>query len=127
MRVLLDSNALVWWSSSDSRLSAKASSIIRDPRNEIVVSAASAWELAIKDNLGELPMRGLLERLPSDLEQSRLTVLPICLNHGVRAGALPMHHKDPFDRMLVAQAQAENLAIVSSDPMFGHYGVRRLW
>lgn len=127
MRVLLDSNALVWWFSSDRRLSAKANSIIRDPRNEIVVSAASAWELAIKDNLGKLPMRGLLERLPSDLEQSGFTVLPICLNHGVRAGALPMHHKDPFDRMLVAQAQAENLAIVSSDPMFGHYGVRRLW
>jgi PIN domain nuclease of toxin-antitoxin system len=127
MRVLLDSKALVWWFSSDSRLSVRAARVIKDPRNEIVVSVASAWELAIKNHLGKLPMGGLLERLPRDLEEAGVAVLPINLDHAIRAGSLPGHHKDPFDRMLVAQAQADNLAIVSSDPIFGHYGVRRLW
>jgi PIN domain nuclease of toxin-antitoxin system len=127
VRLLLDSNALAWWFSSDSRLSTVASRAIRNPDSEIVVSVCSAWELAIKDKLGKLRMGDLLERLPRDLEESGFAVLPVFLGHAIRAGSLPAHHKDPFDRMLVAQAQAENLAIVSSDPVFDHYGVRRLW
>jgi len=127
MKLLLDSNALVWWFSSDPRLSAKAHRAIKNPSNEIVVSVASAWELAIKSRLGKLRMGDLVERLPDDLNEAGCTVLPIMLDHAIRAGSLPAHHKDPFDRMLVAQAQAENLAIVSSDPVFDHYGVRRLW
>jgi len=92
-----------------------------------IVSVASAWELAIKDKLGKFRMGNLLERLPADLEQSGFSMLPIILDHGIRAGSLPAYHKDPFDRMLVAQAHAESLVIVSSDPVFDHYGVRRLW
>jgi PIN domain nuclease of toxin-antitoxin system len=127
VRLLLDSNALAWWFSSDSRLSAVASRGIKQPDSEIIVSVCSAWELAIKDKLGKLRMGDLLERLPRDLQDSGFTVLAISLEHAIRAGSLPPHHKDPFDRMLAAQAQAENLAIVSSDPVFERYGVRRLW
>lgn len=127
MRLLLDSNALAWWFSSDARLSAVAGRAIRNQNSEIVVSVCSAWELAIKDKLGKLRMGDLLERLPRDLVESGFAVLPIVLDHAIRAGSLPAHHKDPFDRMLVAQAQAENLAIVSNDPVFDRYGVRRLW
>jgi PIN domain nuclease of toxin-antitoxin system len=127
VRLLLDSNALAWWFSSNSRMSVIAARAIRNPANEIVVSVASVWELAIKDKLGKLRLGNLLEQLPGDLEGSGFSVLPILLDHGIRAGSLPAHHKDPFDRMLVAQAHAESLVIVSSDPVFDHYGVRRLW
>ncbi len=127
MRLLLDSNALAWWFTSDLRLSEKAARAIRNPANDIVVSASSAWELAIKDKLGKLRMGDLLERMPHDVEESGFAVLSITLHHALRAGSLPTHHKDPFDRMLIAQAQAENLTIISSDAVFDRYGVRRLW
>ena len=127
MRLLLDTGALAWWFTSDKSLSEAADRAIKSKANEIVVSVASAWELSIKDNAGKLRMGNLLARLPDDLENSGFTVLPIELEHAMRAGALPLHHKDPFDRMLIAQAHAESLFVISSDPVFDHYGVRRIW
>jgi len=127
VRLLLDTGALAWWFTSDKSLSEAADRAIKSKANEIVVSVASAWELSIKDNAGKLRMGNLLARLPDDLENSGFTVLPIELEHAMRAGALPLHHKDPFDRMLIAQAHAESLFVISSDPVFDHYGVRRIW
>ena len=127
MRLLLDTGALAWWFTSDKSLSEAADRAIKSKANEIVVSVASAWELSIKDNAGKLRMGNLLARLPDDLKNSGFTVLPVVLDHAMRAGALPPHHKDPFDRMLIAQAHAESLFVISSDPVFDHYGVRRIW
>jgi PIN domain nuclease of toxin-antitoxin system len=93
-----------------------------------LVSAASAWEMAIKANLGCLPsVFDLLSDFEDTLARRGFEVLPITTTHGIRAGLLPGPHKDAFDRMLIAQAQAENLAIVSNDLVFDRYGVRRVW
>jgi PIN domain nuclease of toxin-antitoxin system len=93
-----------------------------------MVSAASAWEMAIKLSLGRLPSAAhLLGNFEAELRLEGFQSLPISTQHCIRAGLLPGPHKDPFDRMLIAQAQAENLAIVSNDKIFDHYGVRRFW
>lgn len=96
-----------------------------DAGNEVYVSAVSAWELAIKANRMQAPR--FLDAFHRDLADSGFRELPISVNHALRAGALPEHHRDPFDRMLIAQAQAEELTILSNDRMFDHYGVRRVW
>jgi PIN domain nuclease of toxin-antitoxin system len=101
--------------------------MIGAPDAEVFVSVAAVWELAIKTRLGKLDAQSLLDSAEERFRTANFAALSITFEHAIRAGALPMHHKDPFDRMLVAQAQAENLAVVSSDPIFGHYGVRRLW
>lgn len=128
MRILLDTHALVWWLCDAPLLSRTSREHLGDASNTPVISAASAWELAIKFQLGRLPeaellitdFSGLMERLGFEL-------LPISAEHGIRAGTLPGPHKDPFDRMLAAQSQAENIPIVSNDTVFDSYGVRRLW
>ena len=104
-----------------------ARTAIRDGENEVYVSAASVWEIAIKHALGKLPAGPLLDHASELLREQTFEELPVTVAHGVRAGALPLHHKDPFDRMLAAQAQAENLVIVSSDRVFDAYGIRRMW
>lgn len=86
-----------------------------------------AWEISIKSGTGKLQIGDLLDNFETKLFSDGMNVLPISMDHAVRAGRLPQHHKDPFDRMLVAQAQAENLAILSSDSIFERYGVRRIW
>ena len=91
------------------------------------MSAAAAWELAIKVNLGKLAARSLVEDLPQLLFEEGFRRLAISMDHALRAGMLPRHHNDPFDRMLVAQSQALNCPIVSSDTVFDSYGVRRIW
>lgn len=120
-RLLIDTHVLLWWLSDDPSLGEKAKAIVADPRNEIVVSAASTWEIAIKQNLGKLtaPLG-----LAGIAEEEGFLPLPISLFHGEQAGYLPDHHKDPFDRMLIAQAQSEGLEIVTSDEKFQRYGVR---
>ena len=120
MRLLLDTHALLWWLADSVELSAEAREQIADGANEVVVSAASAWEMAIKQATGKL-------RVPDDLastvEASFLVQLPITFEHSFRAGSLPPHHQDPFDRMLIAQALVEGLTIVTRDPRFEPYGV----
>jgi PIN domain nuclease of toxin-antitoxin system len=119
VRLLLDTHALLWWL-ADEGLTAEAREAIADPANLVAVSAASAWEISIKKALGKLAA-------PDDLEQQVQTggfvPLPISIAHGIAAGQLPRHHEDPFDRMLIAQAVAEGLTIVTRDKRFDDYGV----
>lgn len=128
MRVLLDTHTLLWWLDGDRRLSRRARGTIADQGNTVLVSAASAWEIATKARIGKLP--GALE-VASDiggcLASQRFDSLDITVRHAQRAGRLPGTHRDPFDRMLVAQAQIEDLPIVSNDGVFDTYGVTRLW
>jgi PIN domain nuclease of toxin-antitoxin system len=122
-RLLLDTHVLLWWLTDDARLGSKTRKIIEDERNEIFVSAATTWEVSIKKSLGKI-------RGPDDLdgivEDEGFSKLPISLYHGQAAGGLPYHHRDPFDRMLVAQAQAEGLSLITADPHIPLYGVRTL-
>ena len=128
MRLLLDTHALIWWMTDDRSLSDSARRAIASHRNSVVVSAASAWEIATKVRLGRLPIASsFCDDMAEDLEQAGFGSLAIGVEHGIRAGTLPGPHKDPFDRMLIAQAQAENLAVVSKDLVFDDYGVRRIW
>lgn len=128
MRLLLDTHALLWWLSDDEALPSSARRIISDNRNQVLVSSASAWEISTKFRLGRLPTAAtLVHDFDVYLHGERFDPLPISLEHGVRAGLLPGPHRDPFDRMLIAQAQAENIAIISNEKVFDGYGVRRVW
>ena len=128
MRFLVDTHVLLWSFNGDQALSKRARQVIEDGSNEIFVSAASAWEIATKVRLGKLPTG---EILIGDLERylARLGFeeLPISLAHAARAGSLLGEHRDPFDRMLVAQAQGENLPIISGHRIFDVYHVQRIW
>jgi PIN domain nuclease of toxin-antitoxin system len=126
MRVLLDTHAFLWWVEDDPRLSAAAGKAIAGASDGLL-SIASCWELAIKVSLGRLTLSRPLERLADVLGASELRLLPIDLDDVARVATLPIHHRDPFDRMLVAQALNEELTIVSADPIFRKYGVKRIW
>lgn len=121
MRLLLDTHILLWWLADDPVLPHSIKSAIADPHAEIFVSAATSWEIAIKHALGRLVFP--VARLPAILIEARMSPLAISVEHGLVAGSLPPHHHDPFDRMLIAQAQHEGLTIVSVDKMFGRYAV----
>ena len=126
--MLLDSHALLWWILDHPSLSPQAREAISGTENEVLISAASAWEIAIKFQAGRLPEAGdLVSNFRSEIEHEGFQFLPISAEHGIRAGLLPSLHKDPFDRMLVAQSQAEDLPIFSNETIFDAYGVRRLW
>jgi PIN domain nuclease of toxin-antitoxin system len=128
VRALLDTHTLLWWFSDDPSLSSLARQFTADVGNFAIVSAASAWEIAIKVRLGKLPTAaGLIDDFVNYLDREGFDPLPITLDHAIRAGLLPGFHKDPFDRMLIAQAQAESLPIISNDEIFDEYGVRRIW
>jgi PIN domain nuclease of toxin-antitoxin system len=119
VRLLLDTHALLWWLADDPRLGAETREAVADSE-VVLVSTASAWEIALKKGLGKLTAP---DDLPSQLVRHQFTVLPIHLSHTVRYGDLPLIHRDPFDRMLVAQAQVEGLTIVSGDPAIAAYDV----
>jgi len=128
LRALLDTHALLCWLSDDPALSRAARKIIAETKNILIVSAASAWEIAIKVRLGKLPTAtDLAADFSGQMDREGFQLLPISAEHGIRAGLLPGSHKDPFDRMLIAQAQAENIPIISNETAFETYGVRRLW
>jgi PIN domain nuclease of toxin-antitoxin system len=122
VRLLLDTHALLWWLADDG-LGAEVRDAIADPANLVAVSAVSAWEISIKKALGKLVAPDDLEQ---QLEQSGFLPLSISIAHGVAAGRLVRHHEDPFDRMLIAQAFAEGLTIVTRDKRFADYGVSLL-
>jgi PIN domain nuclease of toxin-antitoxin system len=128
MRLLLDSHTLIWWVDQDRLLSQAAHAAITDPANDLLLSAATIWEIAIKVGLGKLslsmPYREWMSQAIADLG---VTVLPITVEYAHVQANLPKHHGDPFDRLLVAQAQVENVSIVSDDPDFDQYGINRLW
>jgi PIN domain nuclease of toxin-antitoxin system len=128
VQALLDTHALLWWLSDDPALTKPARKIIAETKNHVFVSAASAWEIATKVRLGKLPTAAdLAADFTGCLEREGFQILAISGGHAVRAGLLPGAHKDPFDRMLIAQAQAENMPIVSNEALFDTYGVRRVW
>jgi len=128
MQLLLDTHALLWWVLEADGLSKKARQAISDTKNEIFVSAATAWEIATKFRLGRLPeAEPFVNSLRANLRKLGFTELPISLEHAQRAGLLPGEHKDPFDRMLIAQAQVEGLSMVSNEKVFDVYRVHRLW
>ena len=128
MHLLLDTHALIWWMTNSPSLPDTVRRLMLDKRNTIVVSAASAWEMATKVRLGRLPASSDITRnFQEYLSQSGFESLPISAEHGIRAGLLPGPQRDPFDRMLIAQAQAENLTIVSNELAFDSYGIRRAW
>lgn len=120
MRLLLDSHALLWWLNDDTRLSLEARRAIADPESSVFVSAATVWEIAIKINAGKLRTPGPFDEA---LEASRFQTLPITARHALVAGQLPKVHGDPFDRMLIAQAQTESLTLVTRDRAIQEYGI----
>ncbi len=128
MRVLLDTHALLWWFSDDPALPASCRKLISQPGSTIFVSAVSAWEISTKFRLGRLPTASdLVFDFGGYLERERFLSLPLSWEHGVRGGLLPGPLQDPFDRMLIAQAEIEKLSIVSNEKVFDQYGVRRVW
>jgi PIN domain nuclease of toxin-antitoxin system len=128
VRLLLDTHALLWWLDGDRRLSARARAVMADETNEILVSAASGWEIATKSRLGKLALAaGAAARLGEVVVAQGFTTLPITLADALRAGALPGRHGDPFDRMLAAQALDLGIAIISRDRCFDMFGVVREW
>ena len=128
MRLLLDTHALLWWFFDDSKLSVMARAQIADPENIVLVSSASAWEIATKFRLDKLPEASeAVHQLPELLQRAQMDVLPVSVAHALKAGLLPCPHRDPFDRMLIAQALHEALPIVTLDPAFTGYGVDLIW
>ncbi len=128
MRLLLDSHTLIWSADRPDRITSAAMTAMSDPANELLVSAATLWEIAIKFGLGKLPIslpyRQWMEKAMVDLG---LVLLPITLDHAERLALLPWHHRDPFDRLLVAQAQVEGVPLVSADETLDPYGISRIW
>jgi PIN domain nuclease of toxin-antitoxin system len=128
VNLLIDSHALIWAVDDPSRLSAQAFAALRDPRNRLVVSAATIWELAIKVALGKLslsaPYRQWMMKAIRDLGAA---ILPITVEYADAQSRLPSHHRDPFDRLLIAQSQVEGIALVSNEGIFDLYGVSRVW
>lgn len=128
MPALLDSHAFLWLASDESRLSPAARAYVRDPSNELFLSAATGWELAIKINQGKLRLDAPFEALLVDVpRQLQLTWLGIEPGHLLRLATLPVHHRDPFDRLLVVQCLEEGWPIVSADAALESYGVERIW
>src|SRR5262245_42600575 len=124
MRILIDTQCFLWMAASPDRFSPRARTLVETFDHELFFSAASAWEIAIKHALGQLRLpEPPLRYVPSRVERLKTTPLSIEHDHALRVAALPPHHRDPFDRMLVAQAQAEDLSILTADPVIGRYDV----
>ena len=128
MRVLLDTHVFLWWVEGDRALPAKARAALADPANECLLSLASAWELAIKAGLGKLKLALPVKRyIVENVAANDFRMLDIGIAHIGRVETLPPHHGDPFDRLLVAQALEEDIPVVTADPIFRKYGVKRIW
>ena len=128
MRVLLDTHTLLWWLDGDRRLSARTRTLVSDPSTEVLVSAASAWEISIKAASGKLPRAlDVAADVLGCIHGQGFLPLDITVIHAQRAGSLPHFHGDPFDRMLIAQALSEGVPILSTDEVFDGYGVSRIW
>jgi PIN domain nuclease of toxin-antitoxin system len=128
VKLLLDTHAFLWWVEGTPALGRRARTAVANPDNEVFFSIASCWELAIKLSLGELRLTQRLERfIPEQMTLNGFSLFAVELRHVVRVAALPFHHRDPFDRLLAAQALEDDLAIVSADRVFRKYGVTRVW
>jgi PIN domain nuclease of toxin-antitoxin system len=128
MRFLLDTHAFLWWIFDDPRLSSAARDLIGDPAAEVLFSAVSRWEIAIKARTGRLDLPADVPGFVTEqVRRNRLRVLPFELRHALRVHALPDHHRDPFDRLLVAQAQVEGVPLLSRHPLIATYEVELRW
>ncbi|MDT3680961.1 MAG: type II toxin-antitoxin system VapC family toxin [Truepera sp.] len=128
MRLLLDTHAFLWWCANDPRLSTKVTAAVGDGDNEVYFSAVSGWEIAIKSRLGRLDLpEAPTEFVPRMLQLHAFGVLPITLRHALSDFQLPAVHPDPFDRLLVSQAQVEGLTLVTNDRAMGKYDVATFW
>lgn len=128
MRVLLDTHVALWWLKGDDRIPRRIRDIVAHPDTEAFVSAATIWEIAIKSKLGKLPAAAAaVETMPACFTDIGFSMLAINAAHAKRAGNLPLHHRDPFDRMLVAQAAIESLTLISGDPVLSLYDVDTGW
>ncbi|MEH2171072.1 MAG: type II toxin-antitoxin system VapC family toxin [Nostoc sp.] len=128
MRALLDTHAFIWWVTNDPQLSANARNAIADSGNILFLSVVSAWEIVIKNKLGKLTLPESVEQyIPSRLAINRFESLPIQMSHVLQVASLPSIHRDPFDRILIAQSQVENLPIVTIDRQITQYLVQTIW
>jgi PIN domain nuclease of toxin-antitoxin system len=128
VRLLLDTHSFLWFVTDDPQLSSAARSVIADLTNEVLLSPASYWEIAIKVSIGKYPLTAPFEAFfKRGIEDGQMTILPIHVCHAAVLSSLPMHHKDPFDRMIISQAIFEQTPIVSIDRVFDLYPVNRLW
>ncbi|MDE9367161.1 type II toxin-antitoxin system VapC family toxin [Luteipulveratus sp. YIM 133132] len=126
MRLLLDTHALLWWFLDDVQLPGSSRALIESAA-EVHVSAASAWEIATKRRIGKLDVEQAVERFDDLVERNGFDHLPISHRHALRAGGYDVAHRDPFDRMLAAQAELDGLALVTKDPAFGRFPVQVRW
>lgn len=128
MRILLDTQCWLWLHAEPERFGAEALTVVEDRDNELLFSAASAWEIAIKYALGKLPLPvPPAEYVPSRMGRAGTTAVPVLHDHALRVATLPPHHRDPFDRLLVAQGQAERLRLLTADRQFAPYDVEVIW
>ena len=128
MKLLVDSHAFLWAITEDDRMSIEARRLFADPNNDLWLSAASLWEIVIKASLGKLPLPPPIDAyIRRHLLENSVQVLPVYSSHVFELAALPLHHRDPFDRMLVAQSRVESMPILSADPLLRAYPVEILW
>lgn len=128
MKLLLDTHTFLWWDSEPARLSATALSACQDPSNILILSTVSVWEMQVKSQLGKLTLNlPLVDIIKGQQETNRIIILPMALDHVLALQDLPPHHKDPFDRLLIAQAKVEDAVLVSHDSLFVNYPVHLLW
>lgn len=128
MKLLLDTHAFLWFAADDPRLSPAAKSAIEDPSSETYLSVASVWEMAIKVSLGKLRLdKGVMEFITEQLSRNAFALLSIELAHVAKVADLPFHHRDPFDRLLVAQCLVQDMPLITRDPAVELYGVTRIW
>jgi len=128
MKVLLDTHAFLWWITDHPKLSSRAREIISDIENELFFSAASGWEITIKVQIGRLKLPDEPHRfIPGQLRMNAIQSLPILMSHALHVFTLPDHHRDPFDRLLIAQAQLEGFPIMSADPQIAKYQIEIIW
>ena len=127
MRYLIDTHILIWHGENNPALKSETALLLNDPSNEILVSFASIWEIAIKASIGKLELGFPIGRLEQILSQHGFTIIPFEFRHFEAVSNLPFFHNDPFDRMIIAQAQTENIEIITHDNRFKHYSVKVVW
>ena len=128
MRLLLDTHSFLWFVLNDAQLSAPARAAISDPANDVLVSPATYWEIAVKVSTGKYTLAAPYQDfIQHAIDDNDFEVLPVEVRYTALVAAMPFHHKDPFDRLLIAQALAEDIPLVSNEALFDAYGVRRLW
>jgi PIN domain nuclease of toxin-antitoxin system len=130
MKILLDTHTFIWWDSDSSQLSPKVYNLIKDEKgeNEVYLSSVSVWEISIKHQIGKLPLNKPLEEIVRiQQDENQFQILPVTLAHALKVGDLPLHHKDPFDRLLVAQAIVEDFTLITKEPILSQYAANVIW